>query len=118
MATSKSHETWSAGALVYSGRPNPTWPVSKSVALQLQKLWDTLPPQPKPGPDPPGLGYRGAFLRGPGNREWAAFAGVVSLNTQDLFESRSDNAREFESALLASAPAGILPPKLPLGGGR
>src|SRR6266851_2398240 len=109
MATSKSPEQWTGGALVYSGRRDPTWRVSQLMARKLQQLWEAMPPEPKPGPGPTGLGYRGALLRGPGDREWIAFDGVVSLRTPAAVEVRSDAAREFEKTLLASAPEGLLP---------
>src|SRR5690242_10075226 len=113
MATSKSpeHKNWIAGAYIYSGRRDPTWPVSKSLVHNLEKLWETLPPSPeKPGR--PRLGYRGTFLRSPDNREWLAFKGSVSLATSSGTESRADHNREFERLLLSSAPPRILPPDL------
>src|SRR5215468_2042856 len=111
MATSKSRKHWIAGAYIYSGRRDPTWPASKSLVRKLQQLWKTLPPsREKPGP--PGLGYRGAFLRAPDNREWLAFNGNVILTTPASSESREDTNREFERCLLNSAPTGALPPGL------
>src|SRR5262249_22894543 len=79
MGTSKSPKAWEAGALWYAGRGDPNWTVREGLARQLQKLWNKMPPLSGPAPDVPGLGYRGAFLRGPGGREWVAFNGVVSL---------------------------------------
>jgi hypothetical protein len=111
MGTSKSNDVWTGGALLYSGRRNPTWRVSPSVVRKLQKLWKAMPPVPQLEPSPTGLGYRGTFLRGPRDRKWIAFKGIVSLKTPSGIEVRSDDAREFEKALLASAPAGLLPPK-------
>ena len=110
MATSKSPEKkWIAGAYLYSGRRDPVWPASKSLVRKLQLLWKTLPSsREKPGTA--GLGYRGAFLRAPTNREWFAFNGNVTLTTAAKSESREDPNREFERSLLDSAPAGILPP--------
>jgi hypothetical protein len=109
MATSKSPELWTGGALVYSGRRDPTWPVSQSVVSKLQKLWTGMPSQPAPGPSPPGLGYRGAFLRGPGNIEWTAVNGLVSFTAPAGVEIREDTSRKFERILLSSAPKGLLP---------
>jgi hypothetical protein len=110
MGTSKSNKALTGGVLLYSGRRNPEWPVSQSIARKLRQLWEAMPQEPNPRSRPTGLGYRGAFLRGPGNREWIAFKGIVSLKTAAGFETRSDVPREFENALLASAPAGLLPP--------
>ena len=113
MAISKSGETWIAGALLYSGRPDPTWPVSAAAARRLEKLWSSLPAAGKPAPDPSRLGYRGAFLRASLDREWIAFEGLVSLKTPAGIEVRTDVERQFEKDLLASAPKGSLPSDLP-----
>jgi hypothetical protein len=109
MGTSKSPDAWKAGALLYSGRRDPEWSVPESLARQLQKRWKEMPPSSGSPPDAPGLGYRGAFLRGPDGREWVAFKGIVLLKTQAGVEAREDASEEFERILLASAPAGWLP---------
>src|SRR5215510_5284593 len=109
MVTSKSGETWIAGAFLYSGRPDPTWPVSAAAAGRLQNLWSTLPATGKPAPNPSRLGYHGAFLRASLDREWIAFGGLVSLKTPVGIEVRADAERQFEKDLLASAPKGVLP---------
>lgn len=113
MATSKSRENknWIAGVYIYSGRRDPSWPASASLVRKLQDLWETLPPWPEKR-DAAGLGYRGAFLRGPDRREWLAFKGTVSLTTSSGSESRADHNREFERSLLNSAPTDVLPPDL------
>jgi len=108
MATLKSHEGWIAGAFIYSGRRDPTWNASKTAVRKLHRLWDAKQPAHEK-PSPPGLGYRGVFLRAPDGREWTAFNGLVSLTTPAGTESRTDPTREFEKSLLASAPKGLLP---------
>jgi hypothetical protein len=113
MATSKSGDRghgWIAGAFLYSGRPDPTWSVSKRIVNRSQELWESLPiADEKSGPKPAALGYRGSFLRGPSKREWIAFNGVVSLKTPAGIQVRKDVAKEFEKTLLSSAPKGLLP---------
>lgn len=109
MATSKSPEEWSAGALLYSGRRDPTWELPQKVAKVLMKLWEAMPPSPDTQPSTSRLGYRGVFVRGPGNREWTAFRGIACLKTPAGIEARTDTGRKFEKALLASAPGGLLP---------
>lgn len=109
MATSRLPEDWIAGIHIYSGRRDPSWPVSKTVVERLQEIWDAMPPVSEK-PSPPGLGYRGAFLRAPDKREWLAFNGAVTLESPAAVESRRDLARKFENALLASAPKGLMPP--------
>lgn len=118
MATSKStratakHLFWTAGASVFSGRPDPTWELRPALAAKLEKIWLSLKPEKIELPPSPSLGYRGCFLRGPRGREWFAFGGVVTLRTASRSESRRDPRKKFEQTLLASAPAGLLPPWL------
>lgn len=112
MATSKSGDTWIAGAFLYSGRSDPTWPVSAAAARALQNLWAALPPTAEQAPNPSRLGYRGTFLRGSRHREWIAFGGLVSLKTPAGIEVRADAERQFEKRLLASAPEELLPTDL------
>jgi hypothetical protein len=56
--------------------------------------------------EPPALGYTGVFVRDPGGHEWTAYHELVTL----AGETRRDDERRFERAVLSSAPAGMLPP--------
>jgi hypothetical protein len=113
MAISKSgrkEQVWTAGAHLYSGRPDPTWNISAHVVQKLQELWESMTRAgetrvPRSG----GLGYRGSFVRGPGGRVWVAFKQLVSLTTPAGTEVRTDTAQEFEKTVLSSAPKGLLP---------
>ena len=111
MATSKSAKgKWTAGALLYSGRRDPLWAVPARLAKQLMAIWDAAESVAGRPPDAPGLGFRGVFLRDPGNREWRAFRGFITLAAGRGTESRRDPDRKFERAVLAAAPPGLLPP--------
>ena len=55
---------------------------------------------------PPALGYRGCFVRDPEGRTWTVYRELVTLSS----ETRRDDERRFERRVLASAPAGTLPP--------
>ena len=112
MATSKSSKqatSWTAGALIFSGRPDPGWTIDQRTAKRLEMLWASLPRWSGPVPSAPPLGYRGCFVKDPEMREWLAYGGVVTLRTQGSSESRRDKDRRFEELLLASAPKGIIP---------
>src|SRR5215204_2935021 len=89
MATSRSPE-WNARALLFSGRPDPTWPVPESVVNELYALWSALGPRSGAPPAAPLLGYRGCVLRAPDGREWRAFGGAVTLTTPEGVDVRSD----------------------------
>ncbi len=97
-----------AGALIFSGRPDPTWIVPPSVVDELERVWSSLESTAQPLPTAPPLGYRGCFLREEGHRVWFAYGGVVRLEA-GRSEWREDNERRFEKTLLASAPPGLLP---------
>lgn len=115
MATSKSDKQatqWIGGALIFSGRPDPVWSVPDEAARELQSLWAGLQPSVGRLPGAPALGYRGAFLRYPGGREWFAYEGIVTLKTKNVVQSRLDPARQFEKILLATAPPAQLPPEV------
>lgn len=114
MATSRSNSEsgWTAGASVFSGRPDPTWPISRDVADELVAIWETLVPSDDVIPTPPALGYRGCFVRDPAGRTWTALHELVTLSSESASETRRDENRRFERTVLASAPAGTLPASL------
>jgi hypothetical protein len=99
-----------ARAFVFSGRPDPAWEVKPRVVQELQKIWRTLKPENVELSQQPSLGYRGCFLKCPGERQWTAFDGLVFLKTARRSQLRRDVERRFERTLLASAPPGKLPP--------
>jgi hypothetical protein len=105
MGISRSPEEshWIGGALVYSGRRDPAWPVPPEVGDRLARLWDRLPPWSGVLPLPPPLGYRGCRLIAPDGRAWTAFRDLVTLEA----DGRRDGERDFERSLVASAPADI-----------
>jgi hypothetical protein len=109
MDTSRSTD-WLAQALVYSGRPDPTWVVPSGAVQELLGLWADLPPGREQHPGPPPLGYRGCLLRAPDGRTWRASGGSVTLEDGLPAEVRADPDRRFERLLLATAPPGTLPP--------
>ena len=109
MGTSRSTD-WLAQALVFSGRPDPTWVVPDSTAEQLLAVWAELPSSPERRRRPPPLGYRGCLLKAPDGRTWESFGGQVTLNDGHMTRTRDDSDRRFEWLLLGTAPANALPP--------
>lgn len=93
---------------LYSGRPDPVWTVSERDAASLARIWSRLLPHADQVVRPPALGYRGCCISGPGG-EWCAYGGVVTHTDAERNEARSDADREFERAVLASAPSDLLP---------
>ena len=103
--------SWVAGALVFSGRPDPSWLVEDALGIELEQLWlSLLPAVGEAGETPPPLGYRGCFLVAPDGRRWTAYRRRVALEVGALTEVRRDPETRFEARVLASAPPGVLPP--------
>lgn len=105
--SSKKTDNWLAKAELFSGRPDPSWPVGAAHVRRLQIIWSSLEPWTGGAISVPQLGYRGFFLRGP-DVEWHAYVGMVIRKAGDRSEMRRDKERAFEKALLASAPKGVL----------
>jgi len=107
MATSRSTSasSWIGGAYVFSGRPDPTWPIQPNIGETLLAIWELLPTTGSAAAAP-ALGYRGVFVRDPEGRVWTAYRELVTL----AGETRRDDERRFERTVLASAPSGTLPP--------
>lgn len=115
MGTSKSSKEdrkYSAGVSVFSGRPDPTWSLSEEIGTKLQQLYEAMESYEEPAPSAPPLGYRGAFLRDDAGHEWSAYHGVVTLTEPNHTEARRDSGRQFERAIIDSAPQGLIPPPL------
>jgi hypothetical protein len=106
MDTSPSSDAWRASAAVFSGRPDPQWEVPAAEAAVLVAAWEALPPSDEAVAEPPSLGYRGARLDAPDGRRWDAYGGGVTQGD----DTRADAGRHWERLLLATAPAGSLPP--------
>ncbi len=105
-------DTLVASAFVFSGRPNPVWPVSDAVVRELQALWSSLATSSERPSASQVLGYRGCCITDEAGRVWHAYRGVVTLTAGNSSESRRDPERIFETRVLVSAPAGVLPVSL------
>jgi len=112
----ESGTPWTAGAFIFSGRPDPTWPLTEARVRDLLDTWATLDPLPRVAKEPPArLGYRGSFLRGPDGQEWLAFGNTVTYRSAAGAESRRDVQGKFEATLLGSAQPGTIPDDPDLG---
>jgi hypothetical protein len=99
--------TWTAGVSLFSGRPDPTWPLDDEVAQRLVEKWRALELTDAPVPEAPPLGYRGAFLLAPDGRRWCFHDNVAVLGA----ERRHDPDRRLEYEVIDTAPAGAIPPE-------
>ena len=105
MGTSKSIEHCTATAAIFSGRPDPSWRLSKTEFEQLENIWKKLRPSAQAPPIAPALGYRGCSLDCGPRGVWNAFGGVVAHGE----EHRADPRRQFERAVLNSSPKNVIP---------
>ena len=96
---------WRVGALVYSGRPDPSWDVEADVAAAWVRRFHDLQPALTAPPDQARLGYRGVWLLAPDGRRWNAFLRLA----WSAGDRRLDPGRMLERGLLETAPAGTLP---------
>lgn len=101
---------WVATAAIFSGRPDPAWPVSEAIAQELEDMWKDLSPVSEQPRASTVLGYRGCSLTDQEGRTWHAHSGMVTVTAGNSSESRRDPERTFERKLLESAPTGLLPP--------
>jgi len=101
--------TWRVGALLYSGRPDPSWTVAPRHAAAWVQAFNDLMPALSPIPNQARLGYRGAWLQSSDGRRWNAFM-LIAWHSND---GRADVGRALERKLIESAPAGVLPSEWP-----
>ena len=72
MVTSSSADSGiTAGIDVFSGRPNPNWPVRRADLDALERVWAALERMPVVNAQASVLGYRGCFVQ-EGDKRWAA----------------------------------------------
>jgi hypothetical protein len=104
---------WSAGLLLFSGRPNPSWTLTPAQAEHLLDIWNALPRKAGHEPAPSSrLGYGGAFLSSSQGEKWLASRSCVIRSGPGGEEIRDDPQRRFGNAIRSSAPDDIPLPDL------
>ena len=98
---------WLGGILIFSGKPNPTWPVDKKTGEKLEQVWNSLRQLPKKPQTKSVLGYNGCFLKKDENHIWIVNEKIVTLETKYGIETRLDNDEKFEKLLRDSTPNGF-----------
>lgn len=92
-----------AEADVYSGRPNPSWPVSGRDSVTLRRMLAALQPGGA-APTPPGLGYRGILVHLAGQvlprcYELRVYRGTVDAQCETGARTLADPGRQVERFL-------------------
>ena len=107
-----------AGAVVtldvYSGRPNPSWPLSEALTAELRRRLDGMPASKPAGSEFDGLGYRAVSAELPASAGAAvvtAARGVVTYEGGGERRAYADPGRQFELWLVRTG-ADHLPPDL------
>ena len=102
LKSSRYLEKCIASAVIFSGRPDPTWEVDDIIVKKLEEIWIKLTECRDKLPSVPLLGYRGCFIRCKNNVEWHVYGCVVTLNDGKKSKSRVDKDKKFERLLLSS----------------
>ena len=101
--------SWTASALIFSGRQNPTWTLDDEQIDAIHRLWDQLSYEsPVESSGDARLGYSGVEVSGSGGR-FVAGNEAVTYHHDLRSIVRNDPDRRFETAVLATAPSGVLP---------
>jgi hypothetical protein len=94
-----------ATALIYSGRPNPTWPVEAELGDVVKHALTAMAQAAPGGPERPGLGYSGVQLsfedESGAARAYTLFGGIAAGEGKRL----RDADRKVERRLLESGAA-------------
>ena len=75
---------------------------------RLEEIWAKSRPGAGAQADAPALGYRGCKVLCGEREVWNVYGGVLRRGR----ERRVDAGREFEQAVLRSAPRGVIPPEV------
>lgn len=96
-------------ALIFSGRPDPTWKIEKPIMKELERIWDSLIPMQEELPSALPLGYRGCQIMCNSAIEWLVYRNLVTCRSRSMIEYRYDRYRKFEKLVISSAPKGLVP---------
>lgn len=101
-----NRKKWRCRLLIYSGRPNPQWPVNDPVADGWLKLCHEAPMAYDTVPDAAALGYRGViFYRG--NDFYYIFNNHIRYMENEQSILKQDDDRKLEKEILSTAPKEI-----------
>jgi len=89
---------------IFSGRPNPTWPLAGNRAAEWLSRLEALPPATEAdAAEPPGLGYRGFVVSWFSHPKCGGPARVFGGVVQCAGGAYRDEGRRLERWLLATA---------------
>ncbi len=104
MVTSRSNrKKWRCRLLIYSGRPDPQWPITEAVVDEWLKVCLDAPLANDTVPDAAALGYRGVIFY-KGNDYYYIFNGHIRYMEQEKSILKRDEGRKLERRILDTAP--------------
>lgn len=104
MGISRSNKKkWKCRLLIYSGRPDPQWPIAETIAGEWQKACHDAPLANDTVPDAAALGYRGVLFY-LGNDYYYVFNGHIRYMEQEGNIMKQDEGRKLEKEILQTAP--------------
>jgi hypothetical protein len=95
-----------AGIRIFSGRPDPTWSLASDRLDTLRTIWQELEPCEAAPAAHPRLGYSGCFAIAGADR-WDSEGDLVMMTSANRQETRVDQQRRIERAILTSAPEAL-----------
>ncbi len=96
--------TWQVTALLYSGRQNPAWLLTKAEQQNWIERWQAAVLNDTAIKPSPVLGYAGCTLQFEERSHWLLCNGCVSFYEEGNFVSKKDTDRAMELFLLSTAP--------------
>jgi hypothetical protein len=107
MPTNKlNRKKWQCRLLIYSGRPDPQWPITESAVEEWLKICHNAPLAHDMVPEAAALGYRGVIFHR-GNDYYYIFDGHIRYMEKELSILKQDAGRQLEKKILETAPTDI-----------
>ena len=94
---------WQVIALIYSGKADPQWQLTKEQAGHFIDLWNQAADSNSEVVIPSILGFKGIRLLSKG-KQCLIYNGVITCVEQEVKSSKTDDGKTIEKFLLNTAP--------------
>jgi hypothetical protein len=94
---------WKVIALIYSGKADPQWQLTKEQADHFIDLWNQAPGSGSEVVIPSLLGFKGIRLLSE-KKQYLIYKGVITCLEQGMKSSKTDEGKNIEKFLLSTAP--------------
>jgi hypothetical protein len=104
------NKTYTAGVLVFSGRPNPEWKLSEEKFTTILSLFDSLESITGSFQSESILGYSGCYVKSSdGALQFNVYNGKAELTFGANKRLKADKERTLEKEIIGTAPGGTIP---------